>query len=88
MGQEDRGRRGGGGGDWEAMTRHTLDLQGKRDGEGGGGVPGSAQAVAALVSSSSGGGGIAVGSHLVESGHISISRNKTPLTHSSNQSAY
>jgi len=34
MGQEERGRWGGGGrGDGEAMTRHTLDLQGKRDEE-------------------------------------------------------
>ena len=35
MGQEDRGRWGGGGGDGEAMTRHTLDFQGKRDDEKG-----------------------------------------------------
>ena len=36
MGQEERGRWGGGGrGDGEAMTRHTLDLQGKRNDEKG-----------------------------------------------------
>jgi hypothetical protein len=35
MGQEDTGRWGGGGGVGEAMTRHTLDLQGKRDEKGG-----------------------------------------------------